>query len=257
MQASFLDQSMGSYAFIDTTEALEEMLNALEPLPATPSSLYIDLEGENLSRHGNVALLQQHVLPTLRTYLIDITALKHEAFNTPGTKGHTFKDILESETIPKVFFDVRNDSDALYSHFQVKLTGVQDLQLMELAARLGGRSKKCVNGLTRSIENDALLTPIEKASWKSAKERGLTLFAPQRGGSYRVFSDRPLAEAIRIYCVQDVQFLPRLWAHYALRLTPTWNNRVQQASADRVAQSQTPGFNGKGRHMALAPAGWW
>jgi hypothetical protein len=38
-----------------------------------------------------------------------------DAFSTAGTNGQTLKTILESETIPKVFFDVRNDSDALYS----------------------------------------------------------------------------------------------------------------------------------------------
>jgi len=43
---------------------------------------------------------------------------------SPSPKGTIAEVILESPDIPKVFFDVRNDSDALYSHFDVSLAGV-------------------------------------------------------------------------------------------------------------------------------------
>lgn len=47
----------------------------------------------------------------------------------------TPKDILENENIPKVFFDVRDDFDALFAHFGVALKVVEDIQLMESASR--------------------------------------------------------------------------------------------------------------------------
>ncbi|KAK4666161.1 hypothetical protein QC763_608330 [Podospora pseudopauciseta] len=244
-----------SGGLIDTATAMSALVDILNGQPITPPSLYIDLEGVNLSRHGTISILQIYVLPLRRAYLIDIHILGEKAFSTlSSTTGRTFKDILESETIPKVFFDVRNDSDALFSHFQIRLAGVQDLQLMELATRTFSRRVVC--GLARCIEHDASLSASERSSWMATKERGTRLFAPERGGSYQVFNERPLNEEIRRYCVQDVHLLPRLWAHYYSKLTKAWERRVCEASRDRVALSQTPGFNGKGRHMALAPAGW-
>lgn len=112
-----MDVTTGNDGLVDTTAAIAEIVDSLDGLPTFPPSLYIDLEGENLSRHGTLDILQLHVLPSDRTYLIDIKVLRHNAFSTPGTCGFTFKDLLESPDIPKVFFDVRSDSDALYSHF--------------------------------------------------------------------------------------------------------------------------------------------
>ncbi|KAK4150294.1 ribonuclease H-like domain-containing protein [Chaetomidium leptoderma] len=240
---------------IDTTTAISALVDILDGQPTTPPSLYIDVEGVNLSRHGTVSILQVYVLPRRQAYLVDIHVLGEGAFSTPSlTTGRTLKDLLESDTIPKVFFDVRNDSDALHGRFQINLAGIQDLQLMELATRSFPRRLVC--GLAKCIELDAALTRAERSAWKATKERGLRLFAPERGGSYRVFNERPLSDEIRRYCVQDVHFLPRLWAHYRPRLTTVWEGRVREASRERVALSQTPGFNGQGKHMAMAPAGW-
>lgn len=153
-----IESSTESNELIDTTAALARVLESLEGLPTTPPSLYIDLEGEDLSRHGNVSILQLHVLPSDQTHLIDIKVLGRDAFTAAGTGGRTLKAVLESEHIPKVF-DVRNDSDALYSHFGIELAGVQDLQLMQLATRAPGR-RRLVSGLSRCIEYDCPLTVV-------------------------------------------------------------------------------------------------
>ncbi|XXG96068.1 hypothetical protein Hte_002345 [Hypoxylon texense] len=245
---------MATTQFIDTKEAVASMLDTLERLSTSPPSLYIDLEGVYLSRHGSISIFQLHVLPTSQTYLIDIHTLGSDAFSTPGTQGHTLKDILESETTPKVIFDVRNDSDALFGHYQINLRGMQDLQLMELAT--SPARKQYLRGLSKCIEWDLGLGRSEVAEWKRVKENGLRLFAPERGGSYEVFNVRPLSEEIRLYCSQDVAFLPRLWAHYDRKLTPLFRESVQSATRDRVAVSQTATYNGKGKHMALAPDIW-
>ncbi|KAL2060851.1 hypothetical protein VTL71DRAFT_8903 [Oculimacula yallundae] len=44
---------------------------------------------------------------------------------------HTLKEILECPDITKIFFDVRNDADALFAHFGIHLRGTLDLQLLE------------------------------------------------------------------------------------------------------------------------------
>ncbi|TVY15299.1 hypothetical protein LARI1_G007921, partial [Lachnellula arida] len=123
---------------IDTPTAISNLIDALVDLPTNPPSLYIDLEGVHLSRFGSISILQLLVAPTNETYLLDVHVLGYKVFSAPGTNGSTLKDILESASIPKVFFDVRNDSDALFSHFNIKLSGVIDLQLMELATRYSG-----------------------------------------------------------------------------------------------------------------------
>ena len=141
-----------------------------------------------------MSILQVHVSPNDRTFLIDIHSLGKNAVSTAGSSGQTLKGILESDSIPKVFFDVRNDSDALFSHYGIKLACIHDIQLMELATR--SFSRRCVNGLTKCIERDINLSMSERKVWKETKEKGLDLFAPERGGDYEVFNARPLPEDV-------------------------------------------------------------
>lgn len=239
---------------VDTDSSIVELLESLTDLPAEPPSLYVDLEGVNLSRYGTISILQIFVFPTDRTFLVDIHTLRDKAFSHSTSNGTTLRSILESPSIPKVFFDVRHDSDALYSHYRIELSGVQDLQLMELAKRQSPR--EFVNGLAKCIEHDAPMTASQKASFQVCKENGKQLFAPEHGGSYDVFNIRPLPDTIVQYCVQDVQFLPKLWQKYNEGMSPHWKIKIEQEVKNRVALSQSPFFNGKGRQMTRGPRGW-
>lgn len=63
--------------------------------------------------------------------------VKEAAFLTKSTDGRmTLKSLLGCPDIPKIFFDVRMDSDALYGQYGITLAGIIDLQLMELALRM-------------------------------------------------------------------------------------------------------------------------
>ncbi|KAK7179072.1 3'-5' exonuclease [Paraphaeosphaeria sporulosa] len=244
------------FTVVDCVPALSDMIDVLVGLPAEPPSLYVDLEGINLSRQGTISILQFYVLPKDHTYLVDIYRLKESAFSTTGkNSGSCLKVILEAENIPKVFFDVRNDSDALVYHFKINLSGVDDLQSMELATRTF--PKRHVNGLQKCIERDAPMTLKEKSAWITAKEGAVKLFAPEKGGRYDVFNEHPLPEAICNYCVQDVKFLPRLWSHYKAKMTTTWVVKVQRETKDRVFSSQRLDYNGHGKLKALPPKGWY
>lgn len=108
-------QANQPYVFLNTAISVADVVEELFELPADPPSLYLDLEGTNLSRHGSISILQIFVLPHNRTYLIDIHTLKENAFAKAASNGQTLKKLLETESVPKVFFDVRNDSDALYN----------------------------------------------------------------------------------------------------------------------------------------------
>ncbi|KAI1198174.1 ribonuclease H-like domain-containing protein [Nemania serpens] len=127
LESLTLDEVQEDSGMVDTPEAISSMIDAISGLPFDPPSIYIDLEGVNLSRHGTISILQIHARTTGESYLVDVKTLGEAAFLTSGTTTpNTLKDILESATIPKGIFDVRNDSDALYSHYGIKLQGILD-----------------------------------------------------------------------------------------------------------------------------------
>ncbi|KAI4219551.1 MAG: hypothetical protein L6R36_008247 [Xanthoria steineri] len=239
---------------IDTVPTLRSFLDGLEGLEGEPPTLYVDLEGNNLSRTGTLSLVTILVEPRKKVYLIDVTRLQHHAFETKSTDGRHLRDIFESPDIVKVFFDIRNDSDALFSLYGVRVQGVWDLQLFELASR--GFSKRCVNGLAKCIERDSRIGHVEKQRWNRVKENGRKLFDPSQGGTYAVFDERPLSPEVEEYCTQDVTLMPHLCEIYRGKLCDAWWTKIKAETEARIRLSQSPRFNGNGRHMAEGPGGW-
>ena len=236
---------------VDTVDQVRILVEEIEKSQPQPPFIFIDIEGVNLSRNGSIAIMQVLVPPKKEVYLVDVHQLQALAFESPSKGGLTLKSILESEQIPKVFFDVRNDSDALYAHFQIKLKGIVDLQLLEFATR--SFHSKFVNGLSKCISHNIALSGPESRKWYEVKEAGRQLFAPERGGRYEVFLERPLAPAIVEYCMQDVIWMPKLLLSYAGKLQPHLATQVHSETINRVLLSQSPTFNGKGQHMAIGP----
>jgi exonuclease 3'-5' domain-containing protein 1 len=244
---------------IDTPEQIGHLVNWLifrhePPVPYSPT-MYIDLEGVNLCREGSISiftLLIDTGIPTRRVCLIDVHRLGARAFNTAGTKRTTLKDILQDAKIPKVFFDVRNDSDALFAHFGVALQGVEDVQLMESATRKTTASRRLLNGLAKCVEGN-LLGESELESWKLAKKKGEQAFKAEHGGSYDVFNQRPIPKDISSYCVSDVQYLPELRNRFYTRQAYRWRDLVDEESKKRVAESQGSDYQPHGQDKAMAP----
>jgi exonuclease 3'-5' domain-containing protein 1 len=232
---------------IDTTEQIGDLVDWLilrhaPPVPYSPT-MYIDLEGVNLCREGSISILTLIIdtgIPTGRACLIDVHTLGAQAFNTAGSKRTTLKDILQDEKIPKVFFDVRNDSDALFAHFGVALQGVEDVQLMESATRKTTAPRKFLSGLSKCIGDNWPMFSCGTglASWKLAKEKGERLFKAEYGGSYNVFNQRPIPEDISSHCVGDVQYLPELRNRFYAQSAYRWRDLVGEETKKRVASSQ-------------------
>ena len=259
--------------FVDSAQPLEQFLQELITRVENPylTTLYIDLEGVNLSRDGTVSivtlLINDNGPDPDRVYLIDIHTLGSSAFTTPvghsapGTgQPKTLKYILESPITRKVFFDVRNDSDALFSHYGIKMQGVIDLQLMENASRPGNaRQRKFLNGLAKCIKEHSRLSKKQKKKWEKTKEEGRRLFDPNRGGRYEVFNERPLSEEIHNYCQQDVQFMPGLYDIYSTRLRTSfapngnWYSRIGSETEKRLKDSMSENYEPHGRNKTLAP----
>jgi exonuclease 3'-5' domain-containing protein 1 len=238
---------------ISDATALKNFLDGL-PQYGTVPNLYVDLEGNNLSRNGTLSIITILVEPRHTVHLVDVHVLGKTAFTTSSTKGTTLKQILESNSITKVFFDIRRDSEALYSLFGVRIAGIEDLQLMELGSR--GSDKKFVKGLAKCIEQDAPLSLVERREWKAVKERGVALFSPARGGSYAVFDQRPLSPEVEKYCAKDVIYMPALRQKYFGLLSNTWKAKVNTETVARITLSQSATFNTQGNDMAKGPEAW-
>lgn len=243
---------------VEMTDKPATLSTFIENLPKD-STLYVDLEGNNLSHHGTLSLITILVEPRPTVHLIDVTILGKEALSTPSGNGsgssiegqQTHQQILESSEIPKIFFNIRNDSDALFSLFGIRIAGIEDLQLMESGTRTG--SKRLIKGLAKAIEQDARLSAAEIKSWKEVKESGKRLFVPELCGNFAVFDQRRLSAEIVKYSVQDVLHMPALRRTYLDQLGPVWKAKVEEEGFGRIALSQSAGFNGRGRDMAEGP----
>jgi exonuclease 3'-5' domain-containing protein 1 len=239
---------------IDTAAALKSFLDGL-PQDNTKPNLFIDLEGNNLSRHGTLSLITVLVEPRHTVHLIDVHTLGNQAFTLASTANGatTLKNILESVAIAKVFFDIRHDSDALYSLYGISVGGIEDLQLMELASRKGDKS--AVSSLSKCVERDAAISTAEKQKWRAIKEEGRALFDSARNGSYAVFDQRPLSPTVERYAAQDVVQMPNLYETYDGLLGEDWRGKVQVETLARIALSQSAGFV-DGKHLGKGPAAW-
>lgn len=252
-------------SFVDSATGISDLLDAVALLWTDPPSIFIDLEGSNVSRNGSISLLVLLLdtrAPQKHVYLIDVFKLGATAFDTLGKNGKTLRDVLQSPSVPKVFFDVRNDSDALHTHFNISLQGVEDVQLMEVGSRQHA-GKKFLNSLAKSIEFGAvidhpstgprMMSELEKQDWKATKEKAEALFRPQDGGSGKVFNARPLAEEIVASCVGNVLHLPGLRDRDYAKLSPEWKGKVAQETEARVVESQRPHYFPHGPFRAHSP----
>ena len=236
---------------VDSELLVTALIDYLNHLPTQPPSIYLDIEGVNLSRHGSISIIQIFVSPKNHIFLIDVFVLQEKAFCTSNSSGTNLRSILESAQVPKVFFDVRNDSDALFAHFKISLHGVQDVQLLEVATR--SHSKDKVTGLAMCIEKDARLTPEASAAWKATKQKGRSNFAPEQGGSYEVFNVRPMLQDIIDYCTQDVVYLPLLWKIYTQKISVKWMRKVQDKTFERIQMSHEASYEPNGRDKVWTP----
>lgn len=104
-----------AYTLIDTEELLHVTLSKILSCLSSETVLYLDSEGHKLGRFGTLDLLQLHISSLQVIVVIDVFTLRKKAFIT-DVNGFSMKFTLEFETIVKVFFDIHNDSDALFNY---------------------------------------------------------------------------------------------------------------------------------------------
>lgn len=241
---------------VDTIDALH---NCLSDIASQPSPVHIacDIEGINLCRDGRVCIIQLLAKYSDIVWLIDVSTLGNAAFDNVNDQGRSLRGILQDPAVTKYLYDVRNDSDALYSLHHVRLVNVYDLQLLELATRAStSQNSRLLHSLKRSI--DTYLNPPRE--WDQVKDAGCALFSPARGGRYEVFEERPLDPRLVAYCSQDVRLLFQLEAALKKKMRNRalgkWEKEIVAESAKRVIESCSPAYRPHGQHKALASLGW-
>ena len=240
---------------VNTAFLLRKMLDENSPFDhLLYPSLFLDADGRRLSRTGPLAVLELHYSTPAqsRTYLIHVHFLEDRAFSTLSTDGlFSLKTVLENPAIPKVFFDVRMDADALFNQYGVALAGVIDVQLMELSARAkrDGGSDGWLHSFARCLERDSGLATVEVERFESARSCGKALWDPELEGTYDVFQVESLSSEIIAYCEANVRALPRLFEVYNSRLDGKvclterddyYACRSIEASRNRVMMAQGP-----------------
>jgi exonuclease 3'-5' domain-containing protein 1 len=72
------------------------------------------------------------VKPLGTVHLVDVTTLGRQAFEVTNSSGRSLRSVLESSDVIKVFFDIRNDSNAMCGLNGIKVQGIQDCSSLSL-----------------------------------------------------------------------------------------------------------------------------
>mmetsp|Transcript_23899 Transcript_23899/g.65115 ORF Transcript_23899/g.65115 Transcript_23899/m.65115 type:complete len:371 (-) Transcript_23899:15-1127(-) len=171
-------------------------------------SVAIDIEGVELGRHpGKVCIIQAVGLKSPLVYLFDVAALGADAFDAGG-----LQQLFGSSGVLKVFWDVRSDTDALLHNHGCEVKGAYDLQV--LFQLKFWPQVPFLSGLKKAIGEFAKtkIPASELARVERIKEAGIRLFAPELGGSYSVWEERPLKPELVTYCAADVKYLLQMKA---------------------------------------------
>lgn len=238
---------------VDTVDGLRSLTTRVSALSASHSpAIYADVEGRQLGRDGTSCILTLYLRPDNVVYLVDLTTLGDACFTTTSDQSlMTLRSILESEVIPKVVFDVRSQSDALYARHGIHLKAIHEVQLMEVACRLA--SRKHLGSLARCVETSSALTPDQKAEWANVKACSRQLCNPTYGGDDALLEERPLTAEIVESCAQNAVCLAALWDDYRSQLTADTLRTVSAATQLRIKTTHAERYQGQGKHMALAP----
>jgi hypothetical protein len=195
-------------------------------------ALAVDFEGVKLCRHGPLCLVQLTCSddPSL-VYVLDVHMLGKRSLMMQTPNGTSMKSLMEDENIRKVWFDPRNDIDALWHQFGIMPRGVFDLQIAEVAdRRKRGLNVHFVQGLHKCLTQCPALQPEQKVFAERITTLGRSLFEPRNGGNYEIFQQRPLNPVILVYAAHDSRYMLALYDQYMNAIDQTWVRRVCRAS---------------------------
>jgi hypothetical protein len=220
---------------IDSFGCLMKLLLHLEEICGDNAALAVDFEGVKLNRHGALCLVQMtcHDDPRL-VYVLDVHVLGERTFTMQTPSGTSLKGLLEQQNIRKVWFDPRNDVDALYHQFGIMPKGIFDLQLAEVGDRRNrGLNVHFVQGLYKCLTQCPSLEAKQKVFAERINTMGKSLFEPLCGGDYSIFQRRPLHPVLLVYSAHDSRYMLVLYEMYVQAIGQQWVSRVLHAGDQR------------------------
>ena len=229
------------------------MLDNILKWCTTEISLFIDLEGKDLgSPTGDVRLMSIYHRPTCHTYLVAVSVLGETVFNTPGSHNKSLKQVLESRSIIKGFWDARNDSAGLFRCFGIVIDGVEDIQLLICEAT---HFKEDRSRPRLDVAIGSLCAMSTEVRWRiyDTKAAGKRMWNPDAGGSFEAFSQCPLDLKIIAYCVSDTCFLDELYTLGLQQISAQGLLNVRDLCRQQLKATQEPGYRDWGRDKAENP----
>jgi exonuclease 3'-5' domain-containing protein 1 len=246
------------YKLVDDEKSLLEFLGIIDSVENFKIDLFADAEGSSQhSRHHKLNAIPLKMVSENQRWLLDPVTLGDKVFHTrsPTGRKRTLKEIFEDESVLMVWFDVRSDADSTYGNYKVRLGGVIDLQIMEMATRSSRPFYR--HGLDRCISSlpaKKLLPGIEE-QWAERKYAGKRMCSgPER---YGIFDKRPFSRELEEYAINDVELMPELFEYYAndkgLCKNQELMRLVMKLSKEAVDNSIAPDYPGNTSSSKFGP----
>jgi len=211
------------YLKLEWVDTVSKVVNAVKEL-RRQTEIAVDCKGNNLGRLGTLDILTIGTL-NRKVFLFDIAKLGSEAFD------FGLRELLESESMAKLMYDCRNDSDVLSHLYKVKLAGVLDLQLVELDRRpkFKRRNGKKFPGLKSLKESLNEYTDDDKTG--ELKERvSEQIWNAQLSGA-TIWDKRPLDTEFEDYCAVDTVKMFTLQKVFKKKMD---KNKMLEATRERI-----------------------
>ena len=211
------------YRLVDSDTGLQDAISEIKQKIAERIALLaVDCEGNSLSREGALTIIT--VATEEKVYIFDVQKLGQATFSSG------LGEILEDESRKKLMFDCRQDSDALWHQFKVKLSGVLDLQLLEVIYRRENPSASTTKTPQPSFKNKrggrrnrrsqrtdevekiygfgrCLELYLQDENLVKIKDKGRELLEEDD----ELWTKRPLTDELIQYCVVDTMATFRLY----------------------------------------------
>ena len=200
------------YRLVNDEIGLKDAISELEEKIAERNTLLaVDCEGDSLSRKGALTIIT--VATEEKVYIFDVLKLGQHVFS------FGLGDILEDKSREKLTFDCRQDSDALLHQFKVKLSGVLDLQLLEVIYRRENPTADSTVNTPKSSTNKrysrrsqrtdeiekiygfgrCIHLYVQDEKLTKIKDKGQELVKKDK----KVWTKRPLSDDLIQYCIVD------------------------------------------------------
>ena len=239
--------SSGESQLIDNELALNEAISELHKYKQGNNNLLaVDCEGVSLSRKGELTILS--IATREKVYIFDMLKVGKAIFSGG------LKEILEDSTQQKLTFDCRQDSDALWHQFNVKLAGVLDIQLLEVMYRRESPTSESLklpkpssksgrrSNLTDQIEKiigyqRCLELYLEDDKLVEVKNSGRTLLKSNQ----LAWKNRPLSTTFIEYCVVDTMGMFKLYD----KMKGILSNNMEEARLKIASEKYAEFYRGK------------